>query len=222
MRKLIIFGLLSCCTIFSLSLDAAPRIRDIRDLDTNCDGCYDPCEVGPCDEYQTGPCVAYCPVTRFKPQYYCVNTYVDEPYCVQKKCTRYVPQYYTKQFCRYVPQYYNQTYCRKVPECYYVTENKCRKKCVQEQKCRYIPYTVCEKKVFDCMDDCQQAYSGGGGCSGGSCSTGNQYAMPSGRDYYQQDSQRNGYQYQDNQQRNGANKFQNNVNPQNNQNKNVR
>lgn len=179
MKKFIIFGLMCCCSIAAMSLDAAQRVRNVRDLDTNCDGCYDPCEVNPCEEYQTGPCTVYCPVTRFKPQYYCEKKYVDEPYCVQKKCTRYVPQYYTKQYCRYVPQYYTKTYCRKVPECYYVTEEKCRKRCVTEEKCRYIPYCCVEKRCVDCpIDNCEQS------CN--TCGSGGDYAMPQGRPDYQQ------------------------------------
>jgi len=140
--------------------------------------------------YQSGPCICYCPVTRFRPSYYCVNRSCQEPYTVQKKCCRYVPQYYTKQHCRMVPEYYTKTYCRQVPEYYCVPETRYRTRCWQERKCRYIPYTTIEKKCIDnpdggcptcptaCPSDCpcpsdgydsQSASWSQGSCPSGAC-----------------------------------------------------
>ncbi len=123
----------------------------IRALDANGNGVFDEGEVDPNREYSAGPCECYCPVTTFKPEYYCTTRCVEEPYCVQKKCTRYVPKYYTKQFCRYVPQYYTKQYCKQVPECYYVTETKTRQKQIKEQHCRYVPCTTVKRT---CLDVC--------------------------------------------------------------------
>lgn len=173
------------------TIHAAERIGNVKDLDTNCNGMYEEGEVNPCAEYRTGPCVCYCPVTKFRPKYYCEKRCVEEPYCVQKKCTRYVPQYYekkccryvpeyyTKTFCRKVPQYYTQTYCRQVPECYYVTETKYRKRYVSERKCRYEPYTTIEKCCVD------EPVCGSGGCASGSCPAPVQYSKPAGAADYQ-------------------------------------
>src|SRR5271167_428894 len=85
------------------------RVNNVRDLDTNGNGIYEPGEVDPCKEYQSGPCVCYCPVTRFKTENYCVTRCVEEPYTVDRKCCRWVDQPYCVKKCRYVPQYYTQT-----------------------------------------------------------------------------------------------------------------
>lgn len=131
--------------------------NNVQSLDVDGNGQYDEGEVDPNCEYQAGPCTCYCPVTTFKPQPYCTTRCVDEPYCVQRKCTRYVPQYYTKQFCRYVPQYYTKQFCRQVPECYYVPETKYRKKYIKEDHCRYIPCTTIKKTCIDvCPQSCPQ------------------------------------------------------------------
>lgn len=126
------------------------RFDDIRGkADEN--GYYQEGDIDPNCAYQSGPCVCYCPVTRFKPCYYCTNRYEKEYYPCYKNCYRYVPQYYQKQCCRYVPQYYCQTCCRYVKECYKVCEQKCRTKCCKDWHCRYVPYTCVEKR---CMDNC--------------------------------------------------------------------
>lgn len=182
MKKLLLMGAFLLCSSLSMA-DAAEKIRNVRDLDANCNGIYEEGEVNPCGEYRTGPCVCYCPVTKFKPKYYCEKRCIEEPYCVQKKCTRYVPQYYTKQCCRYVPQYYTKTYCRQVPECYYVTENKIRKRYVTERKCRYEPYTCIEKCCVD------EPVCGQGGCPSGSCPVPAQYAKPAGAEHYDNQNQ---------------------------------
>lgn len=160
----IIFAL-TLCTLFGQGL-YAERINNVRELDTNQNGIYEENEVNACGEYQCGPCICYCPVTRFKPKYYCVDRCEQEPYTVKKKCCRYVDQYYTKKHCRYVPQYYtktycrqvpeyySQSYCRKVPEYYYTCETKYRNKIVKEKKCRYEPYTCWEKRCIDAPNGC--------------------------------------------------------------------
>lgn len=177
MKKMFLASSIFLFVCSTFSVDALQKVNDIRELDKNGDGCYEEGEVNPCEEYQTGPCVCSCPVTRFKPQYYCEKKCVQEPYCVQKKCTRYVPEYYTKQFCRMVPQYYTKTFCKKVPECYYVSETKYRNRYIMEKKCKYVPYTVMETC---CIDEpiCDLAKGGSSGsnssgsCSSGSCSSG--------------------------------------------------
>jgi hypothetical protein len=112
--------------------------------------------VDPNGCYQSGPCVCYCPVTRYKKEEYCVQKCVKEPYVCRKKCCRYVDQCYTKTRCRYVPQYYEEKCTRKVPEYYYTCEEKCKDKYVTEKRCRYVPYTCMEKKCVPCgqMDNC--------------------------------------------------------------------
>lgn len=147
--KLVLLGILCFCFPFGQSL-FAERVNNVRDLDTNCNGIYETGEVNPCVEYQSGPCVAYCPVTRFKPKYYCEKKCIQEPYTVKKKCCRYVPQYFTKQYCRYVPEYYTRTFCRQVPEYYCVNETRYRTRYVTEQKCCYLPYTCVEKRCYEC------------------------------------------------------------------------
>jgi len=180
----VVFALI-LCTFFGQSLDAATqraRVRNVRDVDTNKNGIYEQSEVNACGgECQAGPCVCYCPVTRFKPKYYCVERCEQEPYTVKKKCTRYVNQYYTKKHCRYVPQYYTKTYCRKVPEyycktycrkvpeTYYTCETKYRNKVVKEKRCRYEPYTCWEKRCIDAPDGCSSCPQPRSSCPGGSC-----------------------------------------------------
>lgn len=160
--KWIISGL--CMGLFAFSALSAAEVRDARELNPS-KRVYEEGECNPDAVYQ-GPCTCYCPVTRFRAKPYCEKHCVQEPYCVQKKCTRYVPQYYTKEHCRYVPQYYTKTYCRQVPECYYVTETKYRTRVITEQKCRYEPYTTIEKKCID-NPSCST-----GGCATGGCATG--------------------------------------------------
>jgi len=143
MIKKTLFILASC-----LSLTAglhAERSGNYHHNDRNRDG-----DSGCPATVQSGPCVCYCPMTAYKPVYYCEEKCVPETYTVQKKCCRYVPEYYTKEHCRYVPQYYTKTYCRQVPEYYCVDEEKCRTKTVKVDKCRYEPYCYVEKKCLDC------------------------------------------------------------------------
>lgn len=123
---------------------------NIQDLDRNQNGLYDEGEVNPNCEYQSGPCICYCPVTTFRPRYYCTCNCVDEPYTVQRRCCRYVPQYYEKTCCRYVPQYYTQQYCCYVPEYYCVPETRCRKKYIREQHCCYEPCTYYKRTCVPC------------------------------------------------------------------------
>lgn len=82
---------------------------------------------------------------RMVPQYYEVTKcrMVPEEYC----------KYYTKKYCRKVPQYYDVQCCRKVPEYYNVCEQKCRKKYIKENRCRYVPYTCMVQKCMD-LDVC--------------------------------------------------------------------
>lgn len=111
---------------------------------------YQEGEVDPNSSFVSGPCVCYCPVTRYKPEYYCETHCVQEPYECKKRCCRYRTETYTKQHCRYVPQYYTKTYCRQVPEYYDECETKYRTKHVKEKKCCYKPYTCIEKRCCDC------------------------------------------------------------------------
>lgn len=127
---------------------------DINSLDVNKNGNYEGAQANV--EYQTGSCVCYCKVTKFEPEEYCVTHCVKEPYCVERKCTRKVPEYYTKTFCRYVPEYYQKTYCRYRTECYSVPETKYRNRTVVEKKCRMIPKCYV-KRVCMNADVCQPA-----------------------------------------------------------------
>jgi hypothetical protein len=170
MKKLVF---LACCGFLGIgSFGHAEQIRDIRSLDTNNNGVYEPGEVNSCEEYRSGPCVMYCPVTRFKEEKYCVKKCVKEPYTVCKKqctyvdqaytkrCCRYVPQYYTKTFCKQVPQYYDEPCTKKVPQ-YYNTYETCYKdKYVTEEKCRFVPYTCIEKSYVNSPNDCTPCNSG--------------------------------------------------------------
>jgi len=136
---------------------------------------YEPGEIDPSCSYQSGPCVCYCPVTRFREEKYCTQRCVYEPYTVEKKCCRYVDQGYTKKGCRYVdqpyevkctkmvpqystkscvryvkvPQYYERSCCKMVPECYTKT---CYKKVPQYYD---IP---CSKKVPQYYTECETKY----------------------------------------------------------------
>ncbi len=123
--------------------------QNIHDLDTNHNGQWDQGEVDPCCAYRCGPCICYCPVTKFKPQYYKTCRCEYETYNCYKRCCRYNPQYYECTHCRYVPQYYKTTHCRQVPEYYYTCEEKCRPKYVYDCHCRYCPYTCWEKSCVD-------------------------------------------------------------------------
>ncbi|NGX43369.1 MAG: hypothetical protein K940chlam7_01666 [Chlamydiae bacterium] len=173
--------------LVAISTVSAEQVRNIRSLDSNNNGMYEEGEINPSGEYRTGPCVCYCPVTRFKQKKYCVKRCYQEPYTVRKKCVRYVNQPYQKQQCRYVNQYYTKTYCKKVPEYYCVTcykkcpeyyytcETKSRTKYYNEEKCHYVPYTCIERK---CIDPCAVCPDGDGAqyarpvsssCPSGSC-----------------------------------------------------
>lgn len=112
---------------------------NVQDLDRNHDGVYEPGEVNPGQEYQTGPCVSYCPVTTFRPEYYTTTRCVPEAYTVPKQCCRYIPKYSQKTFCKMVPQYYTQQYCTYCPDYYCVPEVRYRQKTVCDTHCRYVP-----------------------------------------------------------------------------------
>jgi hypothetical protein len=116
-------------------------------------------QVDPNCEYPSGPCVCECPYTRYTPQYYCTTRCYQEPYTVQKKCTRMVPQYYEVTKCRYVPQYYTVQCCRQVPENYCVEEVKYCTKQTKDWHVRYIPYTYTKRTCCD-LNQCQQQPSG--------------------------------------------------------------
>lgn len=167
MKKLCILAAVLCLGLIPQYGAAA----GIQDLDTNHNGIYEPGEVDPCCEYQTGPCVCDCPYTKFKPCYYYTTRCVQEPYCVQKKCRRYVPQYYEVTKCRYVPQYYTVQCCRQVPEDYCVDETRYCTKQVKDCHCKYVPYTY-HKQCCYWPDQCQQQCQPG--CQAG-CSTGYGY-----------------------------------------------
>lgn len=155
MKNFIIFAVALGTSLFAFSNHAEAAHHNIRDLDTNNNGIYEACEVDPCESYQCGPCVCYCPVTRFRPCEYCETRTVKEPYTCQKRCCRYVKKYFDKTFCKYVPEYYTQKYCVEVPEYYCVDETKYRCRQVKDKKCKYIPYTCWEKKCCDCNDVAQ-------------------------------------------------------------------
>jgi hypothetical protein len=143
------------------------RINSARDLDSNNDGYYTAGEVDPNCEYPSGPCVCYCPYTKFEPCYYTVKRCVEEPYTEYKRCCRYVPKYYDKQCCRYVPQYYTQTCCKYEPEYYCVPVQKCRTREICERKCRYVPCTYTKKSCVECPP--ADNACPGGSCPGGVC-----------------------------------------------------
>lgn len=126
------------------------RTNDIRSMDPDGDGYYQEGDIDPNCAYQSGPCVCYCPVTRFKPQHYCTTRCEKEPYTVTKKCTRCVPEYYQKTCCRMVPQYYCVTKCRYKTECYDECKTCYRNKYCKDWHCRYVPYTCIEKRCIDC------------------------------------------------------------------------
>ena len=170
MRRNTLLSLLCFLGVSGFAAADYQQIGDIRSLDTNNNGIYEEGEVDPNAAYQTGPCVYYCPVTRFREKKYCVKRYVQEPYTVQKKCCRMVKKYHTKRCCRYVPkyenvyyckrickkvpEYYDQTYCVEEPEYYCVPETKYRTRCVTEDKCCYEPYTCVEKRCVPCPPAC--------------------------------------------------------------------
>lgn len=168
MKKIFsLLAFLSLCTLSNLSAAATTPVREMN-IDPN--GVYQEGEVDPNACYQSGPCVCYCPVTRFRPEYYCETKCVEEPYTVEKKCCRYVdqnytkkccryvdqpyekqccrmvPEYYTKTCCRMVPEYYEKQYCRNVPEYYTKTCSRKVPEYYEEQYCRKVPeyYTTCE------------------------------------------------------------------------------
>ena len=179
--KKVFFSIAFLCLFASSSAFAGPghnhgqdrggqkyqNIRSVRDLDTNGNGQYDPGEVDPSCAYRCGPCVCYCPVTRFKPQYYTTCRCEQEEYKSYKRCCRQVPQYYERTHCRYKPEYYKTTHCRYVPQYYYVCETKCKPKYCYDKHCKYVPYTCWEKNCVDL--DCDSGGCGSGGCASGGC-----------------------------------------------------
>lgn len=152
-KTLMMIMAFSMMSILSLS---AAYVGNISSLDRNGNGIYEPGEVDPCKEYQSGPCYCYCPTTRFKPEYYCTTRCVQEPYTVPKRCCRMVPKYYEQECCRMVPQKYTQTYCKYVPEYYCVNETKYRTRQVRDTHCRYQPYTYVKKTCCPAPNNCAQ------------------------------------------------------------------
>lgn len=147
------------------------RMRNINEVGPSNNGYYNEGDVQPDCEYRSGPCICYCPVTKFKPCYYTEKRCVQEPYCEYKRCCRMCPQYYEKQCCRYVPQYYSKTCCRQVPEYYCVPVQKCRTRVICERKCRYVPCTYMKKTCIECPTTCQPACQPACApdCAGGVC-----------------------------------------------------
>ena len=145
------------------------RMRHISEVGSGNNGYYNEGEVEPDCEYRSGPCVCYCPVTKFKPCYYTCKRCVQEPYCEYKRCCRMVPQYYEKQCCRMVPQYYCKTCCKQVPEYYCVPVQKCRTRVICERKCRYVPCTYMKKTCVDCPPSCPSPCAPASECAGGMC-----------------------------------------------------
>lgn len=161
MMMLMAAGLLASPCLF------AAGSANLQSLDKNGNGQFDQGEVDPCKEYSAGPCTCYCPVTKFVPQYYQTCRCEYEPYCVQRKCYRDVPQYYTKTFCRkvWIPEYYTQTYCKNCKECYYVTDTKYRPRYCYDQHCRYVPCTYVKSCCADNPCGTAGAAPCGTGCS---------------------------------------------------------
>lgn len=167
---------------FSVSNVSAARARaHVEHLDANGNGIFEEGEVDPCQEYRCGPAKCTYPVTKFKKKNYCTKRCVKEPYTVRKKCTRYVPQYYTKKHYKYIPQYYTKTYCRQVPECYYTTETRYRTKVVSDEHCCYEPYTYCKTSCVD-LNECSACDQGGCNSNGSSGHGGYEQASNSGSD----------------------------------------
>jgi len=176
MKKIFSYAAVAFACLFCAStLNADQVVRDVRELDANHDGVYNEGEVDPCASYQCGPCVCYCPVTRFTKQNYCETQCVQEPYTCQKKCCRYVDKYYSKKCCRMVPQYYEKKCCRQVPEYYdktccrmisvpqYYTKRCCRQ--VPEYYsvtcCRQVPEYYCTQECRKCPEyytECETKY----------------------------------------------------------------
>lgn len=151
MKKKILF--FATLMVAMLSLNCLSAQNYVRNLDANDNGVYEEGEVDACQEYVCGPARCTYPVTRFKKCSYCTKRCVCDPYCVKKKCCRYVNQYYTKQHCRYVPQYYTKTYCRKVPQYYCVEQTRYRKRYITDTHCYYKPYRYCKTTCCD-MNPC--------------------------------------------------------------------
>lgn len=154
MRKLMLLMSAMLMSVSATGSLSAAVVEDISTLDRNGNGVYEPGEVDPNCEYQSGRCYCYCPTTRFVPQYYCTTRCVQEAYTVPKKCCRMVPEYYEKQHCRHVPQYYCKTYCKMEPKYY------CQMvpKYYQKQHCRYIPeqYTTThcrQRPEYYCVEE---------------------------------------------------------------------
>lgn len=134
----------------SAEISNVQRVDRISDLDLNRNRVYEQGEVDDCTEYRTGPCVCYCPCTKFKRCDYTTTRCVQEPYCVQKRCCRYVPCYYPVQRCRYVPQYYCEQCCKYVPQYYCVPETRYRTRTICEPHCYYQPCCYTRKMCCEC------------------------------------------------------------------------
>ncbi len=107
------------------------------------------------------PTICYQPVVTYKPRYYCKPRCVYEPVWKCKKCETCEYQTRQKRCCRYVPQYYYETYCVKVPKCHYERYCTYRKRTVYDQCCEYIP--CCKYKKCSYYDN------QGSSCANGSC-----------------------------------------------------
>jgi hypothetical protein len=83
--KLSYYLLFASLTVLFTSSAFAANHQNMRHLDSNGNGQYDPGEVDPCQEYISGPCDVYCPVTKFKEECYYTTHCVEEPYTVRKK-----------------------------------------------------------------------------------------------------------------------------------------
>jgi len=155
MMLMLAVGLMSSPCLFAANgnQQAGARLANKynQTLDGNGVGQVDGCKIDPCKEYASGPCKCYCPMTKYVPQYYKTCRCEWEPYCVQKKCYRTVPEYYTK------------TYCKPRKECYYVSETKYRPKYCYDQHCKYVPCTY----VKCCSVDNPCGSNGGGSTSHG-------------------------------------------------------
>lgn len=152
-------GLLSSPYLFAAAAGNAPAPSNnysVQSLDANGNGMYEAGEIDPCAEYSCGPCKCYCPVTRFRPQYYQTCRCVQEPYNVYQQC------------CQYVPQYYSVTYCRQVPQYYYTCQTCYKNRYCYDQHCHYVPY--CYVKEC-CVDNACGAPASAPACSGGGCSS---------------------------------------------------
>lgn len=166
MKKLTLCLTLLCAIAATPVLFAARAEESLRHLDVNGNGNYEGAQ--PNVEYKTGQCVCYCKVTKFEPQEYCTTRCVQEPYTVDRKCCRKVPEYYTKTHCRYVPEYYTTSHCRYRNEYYCVPETKYKTRTIVDTHCRMVPRCYVKRCCVD-ADVCQPS----GGCPTGGCPTGN-------------------------------------------------